>query len=412
MKKLCLGLMTGLLLAGPLNAQQSFSFIHLSDLHVATQPSEVNLCDLNGVEAQCYLQYYTNMQPKPAFVLCSGDISNIGNCSCASDGMYSALRQFLYPANITYPGVGSLFIDSAQTIPIYFAPGNHDYYTTLLPPGTLTQLDSLPTYAKYIAPDSDYAVTTPVSVILYVRSGSDISYLISTDPKGSGLTDAQMSWMRTTLSQNRNKRKIIVMHHPAANFEGTGCNLATHNAIANDSSASFYVNRLAFLEMCDSNQVDVVLAGHSHQNVVVDRYGNQIDENCDTCGTRYVQTGPAFAGCYRLVTVDTSFVTVSVVKQSCPALTAVNNLAVNDVDISAYPNPSDGRFKVSLGQTVNATLKLFDLFGNCVFTSQGTAADFDVALNNPTSGIYFLTVDINDSVTAPLTFRYPLIIQR
>ena len=186
-----------------------FTFIHISDLHVSTVSSSVNACDLNGEEAKCYLQQFKEMNPKPAFVLATGDISNIGNSSANPDGMYSALTQFLHPSSLLNPGIGALHIDSAQTIPIYFTPGNHDYYTTLLPPGTLTQLNTLPNYAKFIAPDSDYAVTTDISVILFVRSGYDISYLISVDPKGSGLTNEQCDWIRTELSLNSNKRKTM-----------------------------------------------------------------------------------------------------------------------------------------------------------------------------------------------------------
>ena len=111
-----------------------------------------------------------------------------------------------------------------------------------------------------------------------MRSGWDISYLISLDPKASGLSDAQCNWIRSELGLNSGKRKMIVMHHPAANFTGTNCDATTHTAIADSATATMYVNRTTFLNICDSNHVDVVLAGHSHQNVVVDRQGNQVDD--------------------------------------------------------------------------------------------------------------------------------------
>ena len=387
-----------------------FTFIHVSDIHVSTVTSSVNTCDLNGAEAQCYLREFRNMTPKPAFILATGDISNIGNSSAVSGGMYTALTQHLYPSNLINPGIGALHIDSAQTIPMYFAPGNHDYYTTLLPPGTLTQLNTLGNYSKYIAPDSDYAVTTDISVILFVRSGWDISYLISLDPKASGLTDAQCNWIRAELAANSNKRKIIVMHHPAANFTGTNCDASAHGAIADSATATMYVNRTTFLNICDSNHVDVVLAGHSHQNVVVNRGGIQIADNCTTCGTRYVQTGPAFAGCYRTVTVDSSFVTVGAPMRSCTS-TAIQDVD-NDLEFSIYPDPSIGLFTVGFGQPLPVRIKVYDMLGQCVHQQSGTGPKMSIDMRNQPEGMYLLQVTIEQGEPMTYNLKSPLIISR
>ena len=387
-----------------------FTFIHISDLHVSTVTSSVNSCDVNGVEAQCYLKEFGAMTPKPAFILATGDISNIGNSSSVPGGMYSALTQYLYPSALIHPGIGTLHIDSAQTIPIYFAPGNHDYYTTLLPPGTLTQLNTLPNYSKYIAPDSDYAVTTAVSVILYVRSGWDISYLISVDPKASGLSDAQCDWIRTVLAANSSKRKIIVMHHPAANFTGTNCDASAHSAVRDSATATMYVNRTTFLNICDSNHVDVVLAGHSHQNVVVDRAGNQIADNCDTCGTRFVQTGPAFAGCYRPITVDSSFVTVRPAMRSCTN-TAVADLD-NEITFSVYPDPSTGVFTLGIGQNLPVRVKIYNVLGECVHQQSSISSSLQIDMQSQPEGMYFLQVTIEQGDPVTYNLKSPLVISR
>ena len=389
-----------------------FTFVHISDLHVSTVTSAVNVCDLNGVEAKCYMHTFNTMNPKPAFIIATGDISNIGNSSVVSDGMYSALTQYLYPKSLINPGVGALFIDSAQTIPFYCSPGNHDYYTTLLPPGTLTQLNTLPNYSKYIAPDSDYVVSTDISVILFMRSGWDISYLISTDPKGSGLTDDQCAWIRSVLSANSNKRKIILMHHPSANFTGTNCDGSAHTAIADSATATIYVNRTTFLNICDSNHVDIVLAGHSHQNVVVDRAGNLIPDNCTTCGTRFVQTGPAFAGCYRTITVDSSFVTVNPVGQSCPATTGINDLD-DELNMSVYPDPSNGVFTLNVGQPLQGQIRVFNALGQCIHTQMGNESIVQIDLHTQPNGIYFLQL-IAEHGDTPVTynFKYPLVITK
>lgn len=419
MKKIYLSVIAAMLCAQCSVAQSSsFTFIHLSDLHVSTVPSAVNQCDLNGAEAKCYLQTFANMNPKPAFILCTGDISNIGNSTAVPGGMYTALTQYLYPHGLMYPGVGSLFIDSAQTIPIYLTPGNHEYYTSLtsfsFSTETLPLLDSIPNYVQYIGPDSDYAISTNISVILFMRSGHDISYLISTDPKGSGYTDAQISWMRSVLEQNQNKRKVVVMHHPPSDAGGYSCGIATFSGNGTDSSSSFYTNRDAFLDICDSFHVDLVLAGHVHQNVVVDRYGNVIDENCDTCGTRYVQTGPAFAGCYRTITVDSSFITVSKPMLSCDSATTSGiNGSYKELEISVYPDPSTGLFNISLGQAIPVNLRIYNLLGQVVHQQESNELTFQVDMRSQPSGMYFMQLDADhDGTIVTYTFKYSLVISK
>jgi len=419
MRKIYLSLFGAMLCALSSFAQTTpFTFIHLSDLHVSTVTSAVNQCDVNGAKAQCYLQTYASMQPKPAFILCTGDISNIGNSTAVPGGMYSALTQYLYPQGLMYPSPGALFIDAAKSIPIYFSPGNHEYYTTLtsfsLSTETLPLLDSIPNYVQNIAPDSDYAVSTGISVILFMRSGYDISYLIAIDPKGSGYTDAQIDWMRSVLAQNPNKRKILVMHHPPSNYEGTTCGIATHNAIANDSSGSAYYNRIAFLNICDSFNVDLVLCGHSHQNVVVDKHGNVIDENCDTCGTRFVQTGPAFAGCYRTITVDSSFITVGTPQLSCDSTTNTGiKGAYNDLEISVYPDPSSGLFNVSLGQSIPVNIKVYNLLGETVYQQSSSELVNQVDMRSQPPGMYFMQITADhDGIQVTYTFKYSLVINK
>src|SRR6185369_6618591 len=96
---------------------------------------------------------FAALQPKPAFVIATGDISNIGNNSFY--GMYPTLGNHLYPGLLVNPAAGDYYIDSAKTIPIYFTPGNHDYYTTITPP----QSAGMHYFPIFISPDTDYAVT-------------------------------------------------------------------------------------------------------------------------------------------------------------------------------------------------------------------------------------------------------------
>ncbi|MGP8216583.1 MAG: metallophosphoesterase [Bacteroidia bacterium] len=378
------------------NTFGQFTFIHISDLHVSSVTSLVNSCDLNGVMAQCYLQEFNNLSPKPDFIIATGDISNVGN---SSPCMYHTLTQFLYPDSVANPGIGAYHLDSAQTIPIYFTPGNHDYYTTLYPPGTMTQSNYLTNYSQYIGPDTDYAITTPISVILCMRSGNDIAYWNEIDPftpDGSGLTNAQCAWIRSELSMNSNKRKIIVMHHPPENLAGTNCDGSAYTAetILDPAAGSLANNRTTFLNICDSNNVDVVLAGHQHQNVVTDVNGNMISENCTTCGTRYVQTGAAFNGCYRIINVSSSFVTVSTPQQSCASLTNVTEVS-HELNTIVYPTLNNGEFTVAIDGDYNYNsqfyIEIYNMLGQKIFeqTLKGKKGTISMTASN---GLYFVHI--------------------
>lgn len=391
-----------ILLFFTVNSFAQFSFVHITDLHVSSVTSSVNACDLNGTMAHCYLKEFALQSPKPDFVIATGDISNIGNSNPA---MYNVLTQFLFPPAITNPLPGAYFIDSTQTIPIYFTPGNHDYYTTLYPPGSLTQLNYVNNYAQNIAPDTDYAVTTTISVILFLRSGYDIPYWNQPDPispASSGITLAQCNWIRNELSLNSGKRKIIVMHHPPVNLAGINCDGTpyTTEAILNAAAGSMSNYRTMFLNICDSNQVDIVLAGHQHQNVVADRAGHVINENCTTCGTRYVQTGAAFNGCYRTITVGSSFVTVSTPMQSCHSVASVNELN-NSSDIDVFPSPSNGHFTIQINNkqlTDNYQLLVYNELGSKIYQSEihNPKTEFDIS--SQPNGIYFMRVQTEQGI--------------
>ncbi|MCX6268041.1 MAG: metallophosphoesterase, partial [Bacteroidetes bacterium] len=162
--------------------------------------------------------------------------------------------------------------------------------------------------------------------------------------KGTGITDAQISWLRNTLAMTGNKRKIIVFHHPAVNARGTNSDGTPFSGeILDTADNSIVKNRTNFLNICDSNHVDVVLNGHEHQNVVADRKGDTIGENWPN-GTRYVQTAASFNRSYRIITVDPAFVTVSRPMRSCNTIFAVNELS-NSFNFSVFPNPTTDKLR-------------------------------------------------------------------
>lgn len=292
------------------NCQAQFSFAHISDTHVADGVSAPPY-DLNGVMFNQVITAFNQMNPKLAFVINTGDVSNSGNG--VPYGMYPALTQHLFPALVAYPQQDDYFIDSAKTIPMYFTPGNHDYRSGNIPPlsnSTLTY------YSQYIAPDTDYFFVYENAVFILLRSGWDDNRPIWEDtnplnPEGSGLTDSQITWLRNVLHTNSNKRKMIFMHHPPVDAVGTNTDGTPFTGTVLDTAdGSILNNRTEFLNICDSNNVDAVFCGHEHQNVVAIRNGTVVNENW-TGTVRYVQTTTCTEGGYRIVTVYPDSVHIS-----------------------------------------------------------------------------------------------------
>jgi 3',5'-cyclic AMP phosphodiesterase CpdA len=354
-KQILLSLILGI---AALNAPAQFTFIHISDMHVSGIPFEDS--DTNARYFQCYIKEFAKLVPKPAFVVVSGDVSNVGNQ--APDGMYPIVTRYLFPPGLTNPGIGDYFIDSAHTIPVYFVPGNHEYWMALVNPPVSN--DTLAYYKKFLTPDTDYAITTDLAVIVFLRSGSD-STITAGNKKGKGLSDGQCAYLRDILHINSSKRKIIVMHHPAVNAIGTNSDGTPFTGVINSpEDCSIANNRNNFLNICDSNHVDIVLNGHEHQNVVAGRNGKVISEN-GSDSTRYIQTAAAFNRSYRIVTVDPSYVTVSAPMRSCMN-TAVYG-APDPLNFSVFPNPASenltikctGRSEVEILNVEGQLLKRF-----------------------------------------------------
>jgi len=378
-----------------INCSAQFTFVHITDLHVSDAISLLGNYDNNAVMFQCYIKHFANLNPKPAFIVATGDITNIGNSS--PYGMYPTLTQYLFPGTIINPGIGAYFIDSTQTIPIYFTPGNHDYYSTLIPPATGTTLNY---YPLYMAPDTDYALTLNMAVIVFLRSGYDDNRPFLQDPnianpEGSGLSIAQCNWLRNVLSSSGSKRKIIVMHHPPVDAVGTNADGTPFTGGVWDApDGSILNNRTTFLNICDSNKVDIVLAGHVHQNVVANRAGNVVSENWPD-NTRYVQTSAAFQGSYRIITVDSAFVTVSPPNLCCT--TTYDNELSNSINISVYPNPTSGTIEVRSEKLEVRSIEIYNLLGEKVYSSIINSQSSIIDLDAP-NGIYLLKIKTDQGI--------------
>jgi len=368
-----------------------FSFIHITDVHVAdgTLVGNIGNYDMNGSEFRCCIRKFRSLSPKPAFVIATGDISNVG--SIPPDGMYNALTRHLFPHPLTNPAPGEYFIDLAQTIPIYIVSGNHEYYASIVPP----IIQNPEYYSENVAPDEDYVIAKENAVILFLRTGHDNPFWENENilnPIGMGISDEQCHWLRETLQAAGNKRKIIVMHHPVDNVAGTSYNGSPRPpSTAPADEGYFLYNRPVFMNICDSNHVDVVLAGHKHQNVVANRAGNIVDENWPDA-TRYIQTSQAFKGSYRIITVTSSFVNVSKPKRvDCSA-----DDHGSYTSTCIYPNPLSSIATLELHTSENIVdyeMRIYTLQGNEVKRISGINSTVsEIEKGNLKTGIYFYTV--------------------
>ena len=180
------------------------------------------------------------------------------------------------------------------------------------------------------------------------------------------------------------------MHHPAVNAIGTNSDGTPFTGDVSDTADNSIVNnRTTFLNICDSNHVDIVLNGHEHQNVVADRKGYVINENCLDSNTRYIQTAAAFNRSYRIITVNSTVINVSAPLLSCNSMSSINELN-NLLDISVFPNPAYE--KLTIESTENATIEISNIQGQIIKSVNSSERKTIVDLFNFAEGVYIVKV--------------------
>lgn len=293
------------------NNPESFSIIHITDPHIGATGATERMGDV--------LEHINNLNPKPEMIIISGDLVDLG-CFYLSP-VYTFFGVFVPPywpdiGKMNYMDFISLIDDKLDdSIKIDVCPGNHDYrygdcdylfwhpyYQTFdptwWPPGLFDwHLGySLQNYHDYISQDTNYETEYKNTLLVSLDSGHDtydpswntfrdimdfITY--GTYPEdglfGTGLSSGQISDLDTWLGSSSKDNKIVFMHHPAVNNGRTISN-----------------NKDEFYDICDDNNVEVVLTGHTHGNAVYDKKGTNWEPLfphtplfCNQ--TYYVQTG-------------------------------------------------------------------------------------------------------------------------
>jgi predicted MPP superfamily phosphohydrolase len=190
-----------------------------------------------------------------------------------------------------YEKDGQFYADEHFSIPIYTTPGNHDYYYNR----------NLMNYYRYIENDDRYIVNYSNVSLFFMNSGPSYYrevYDWFGNIDGEGLCNCDIKWLGDALDNSSSIHNIVLMHHPAINIRNN--NSEMHDVIAH--------NREAFIDLCEEHNVDLVLAGHTHNSIVFDSneysyiFNNSL--NCSLYSTLYVQTDDCKQGVhYRNVSI-------------------------------------------------------------------------------------------------------------
>ena len=265
---------------------QPYYFVHITDPHVvALEQAQFRWAMV--------IERIKAMNPAPAFVLCTGDLVDYGQ-GLLGIANYDALKWYLREQG------GTLYIDDAHSIPIYFCPGNHDSRTLL----QLVPPYSFDNYHSLIGPNY-YMVKIRDCAIFSLNTGSDIwpypgwpwwpcpgSIGI---PESDGLSNGygnEVSQFPIDLdnldgianhTDNSQYYKIVLIHQPYYT--------------ESDRDGVFWNNGDSFRDACNTYAVDLALCGHIHDSSPL--------PTAPGCNTNFVITHAiAYDMSYRIINVN------------------------------------------------------------------------------------------------------------
>ncbi len=286
--------------SGTFEMYREFCFAHITDPHLKGS----DLLKINFIKT---IKNIRNLIPKPDFLVVTGDIAENG--------------QMIGSGMLSYLSFNSIL--DRYKLERYCCPGNHDRYA-----GTGLLIGTLKNYHKYIDSKDRYNFKIHNTMFFSLDSGWDVggivNKIIENPPRSSGLQDDDIEWIDEKIDMLDGVRdhidrsglnKIIFMHHPIINY-GAWYKLGDY-IIKKWDIGTIYKNREEFMDLCDQYEVDLVLTGHTHSNVIYKRSddgqninGQQAPIECFE--TLYVQTGDTKDHRdFRIITVSGDKVTVS-----------------------------------------------------------------------------------------------------
>ena len=248
----------------PPPSHEPWSFVHITDPHIGYWSPLYTYDFSPTVELDAAIYQMCKEDPKPDLILVTGDITNYG---CLENFCINHYKRYLE----------SLEYAVDKNIDVYSVPGNHDRRTW---PGLTGGL-----YCDCALCCYDNEIGTPLGTtgfdglgignyyfqhkeLLFVGLDSGKGYPTSVE----GLSIDQITALKTL---DNCTPKVMFMHHPAIDDGNI--------SIKDDTKEGF-------LNWCDSSEVQLVLAGHSHQDHVYNRSGEELEPSSTAERPLYIQT--------------------------------------------------------------------------------------------------------------------------
>ena len=265
-----------------------FYFVHITDTHIRHRLFDRHENTKNRLTR--VINHVISFEQEPALIVITGDLTE-----WSGSGILGALNSITF-ANCFYEKDKQLYADPDCTIPVYTTPGNHDYIYNR----------NLKNYHRFIdnkhADENDrYIITYENLSMFFLDSGPNyyanpFDWL---DILGDGLYYCDIKWLDDELSNCSSQHKIVLMHHPAVSRRNKRGEMI--DCIAR--------NRKEFVELCETYDVDLVLAGHTHRAIVYDSDENKYEDlpiNCSQYSTTlHVQSDDCKEGIhFRNITIQ------------------------------------------------------------------------------------------------------------
>ncbi len=241
------------------SAPTEYSIVQLSDIHIGKYSNPVN-----KKKELTRLFTYIDEHIHPDFVILSGDSVDWYNQRYRRSS-YLELQEALL---------------SSRT-PVFTVPGNHERYSNSLL-FLYFPFTNLTAYHHFLNPLNDYSLSIGAVNFVFLDSGYEYSRwevqpkIWSLTPEGSGLSTTQIYLLDTEWGAPE-KNQVIILHHPAVNdVNDTGLG-AVPNDLPSGNNECIARNRGAFISYCVSNNVSLILSGHTHKNKVLTDLGKTPD---------------------------------------------------------------------------------------------------------------------------------------
>ncbi|MEO0937104.1 MAG: metallophosphoesterase [Pseudomonadota bacterium] len=196
-------------------------FLHITDLHITAPETDDPTRQTDTVAAlDRLIAALQGLEPKPAFLVASGDLTNIGD-----DASYALLAERF----------------AALDIPVVMTLGNHDRRA-----GWHAAFPGHPA-----APEGPVDQDTVLDGVHIIALDSSVPGKVS-----GALSDAQLSELEATLARHAGLPKIVAIHHPPRLDPEGDAPWATLDDATTERLAALFAK----------HPVRAVLCGHVHMN--------------------------------------------------------------------------------------------------------------------------------------------------